>query len=67
MGEGQGLEGARARAGRLGRAGSRAGTEAHNTRDHRSESKSRNETEYAIKHNIRQRNMIRHDATPMTI
>jgi hypothetical protein len=29
----------------LGRAGSRAGTEAHNTRDHRSEFKSRNETE----------------------
>jgi hypothetical protein len=29
----------------LGRAGSRAGTEAHNTREHRSESKSRNETE----------------------
>jgi hypothetical protein len=45
MGERQGVGGTHARAGRLGRAGSRARTEAHNTRDHRSESKSRNETE----------------------
>jgi hypothetical protein len=44
IGEGQGTGGTRARAGRLGWAGSRAGTEAPNTRNHRSESKSRNET-----------------------
>jgi hypothetical protein len=67
---GTGARGAPGQAG-PGRAGSRAGTEAHNTRDHISDSNREPKSEmrrdeHAIKHDIRQRNMLRHDATPMT-
>jgi hypothetical protein len=44
MGEGQGTRGARARAGQLGRARSCRRAKTHDTHNHRSESKSRNET-----------------------
>jgi hypothetical protein len=44
MGEGQGAGGARAKAGRQGRAGSRRDAKTHDTHNHRSESDSRNKT-----------------------
>jgi hypothetical protein len=68
-----GFGGARAVRGRAGPgwAGSRAGMEAHNAHEHWSESicESKSETRQdkrAIKHNIRQKKMLQHDATPMS-
>jgi hypothetical protein len=57
---------------RLGRARSHHGSKTHDTRNHRSESKRKmkfttRRDEHAIKHDIRQRNMLRPDATPMTL
>jgi hypothetical protein len=57
---------------RLGRARSHRGSKTHDMRNHRSESKRKTKfatrrDEHAIKHDIRQRNMLQHDATPMTL
>jgi hypothetical protein len=57
---------------RLGRARSHHGSKTHDTRNHKSESKRKmkfttRRDEHAIKHDIRQRNMLRPDATPMTL
>jgi hypothetical protein len=74
-GEGTGARGAPGQIGPgwagLGRAGSRHGAKTHDTHNHQSESdgEPKSETrrdEHAIKHDIRQRNMLRHDATLMT-
>jgi hypothetical protein len=55
----------------LGRVGSRRGSKSHDTHNHWSESKRETKTKtrlykHAIEHDIKQSNMPRHDATPMT-
>jgi hypothetical protein len=71
---GHGARGARAELGRAvsGWAGPHRGSKPRGTHNHRSESKREMEIttrrdEHTIKHYIRQRNMLRHDTTPMTL
>jgi hypothetical protein len=72
MGRAGGARGARAGPGRAGPGWATPRIKTHDTHDHQSESdrepKSKTERdEHATNHDIRQRNMLHHDATPMTL
>jgi hypothetical protein len=71
MGRAGGARGTRAGPGRTGPGWATPRVKTHDTHDHQSESdrEPKSETgrdEHATNHDIRQRNMLQHDATPMT-
>jgi hypothetical protein len=72
MGRAGGARGARAGLGRTGPGWATPRIKTHDTHDHQSESDREPKSEieqdkHATNHDIRQRNMLQHDATPMTL